>query len=293
VTSDPDQSSVFRVGPAQKPLEPWAESGDSGSMRIALAQCNSTTDPHANLEMVRDHVARAAAAGAEVVVFPEATMCSFARPRLEAAQPLDGAWATEVRTLASAAGVLVVVGMFTSTGSQRVRNTLLATGRGVEAHYDKIHLFDALGYAESDQIEAGDTAVVVELGTSRIGLATCYDIRFPSLFTHLASQGAEVILVPASWAPGPGKVAQWRTLAIARAMDSTSFVVAVDQAEPPPVGGSRQPTGVGHSMVVDPFGTVLLELDTEPELAMVDLDLADAAVARERLPVLRHARRFD
>ena len=261
-------------------------------MRIALAQLSSSTDPSDNLELVRDYVRRSAAGGAEVVVFPEATMCSFARPRIEVAEPLDGPWASQVRNIAAAARVVVVVGLFTTTGGDKVRNTLLVTGRGIRLHYDKIHLFDALGYAESRQVEAGSKPTLVPIGAEHLGLATCYDVRFPSLFTHLARRGASVILVPSSWAPGPGKLAQWRTLATARAMDSTSFVVAVDQAEPPATDGSRKPTGVGHSLVIDPYGTVLLELGAGPDLAIIDLDLSQVAVARERMPVLRHARRF-
>ncbi|MFZ0530505.1 MAG: nitrilase-related carbon-nitrogen hydrolase, partial [Propionicimonas sp.] len=168
----------------------------------------------------------------------------------------------------------------------------LVTGEA-ETHYDKIHLFDALGYAESRQILPGDSPVHFPLSGHRIGLATCYDLRFPSLFTHLARSGAELILVPASWAPGDQKLHQWRTLVTARAMDSTTFVVAVDQAAPPAVSEGPGPTGIGHSMVVDPTGTVLLELGEDPELALVELDLGTVADARRRLPVLDHARAFD
>lgn len=259
-------------------------------MRIALAQLVSSTDPAANLELVRDWVARAAAERAEVVVFPEATMHSFERSPLAAAEPLDGPWAASVREIATRAGITVIVGMFTAAADARIRNTLLVTG-AVEAHYDKLHLFDALGYAESRTVEPGEAPVVTPIGATKVGLATCYDVRFPALFTALAGLGAEVIVVPASWAPGPHKVHQWRTLATARAMDSTSYVVACGQAVPPDADGSK-PTGVGHSLVVDPYGTVLLELGTEPELAVVDLDLSVVAEARERMPVLRNARRF-
>lgn len=259
-------------------------------MRIALAQVSSRTDPSANLELVRRYTARAAEQGAELVVFPEATMHSFARSPVAAAESLDGPWATAVRSIAAEHGVTVVVGMFTTTASQRVRNTLLVAG-STDARYDKIHLFDALGYRESRTIEPGDSPVVVEVGGSRLGLATCYDIRFPALFTQLARLGAEAIVVPASWAPGTGKVHQWRTLATARAMDSTCFVIACGQARPDGPEDSG-PTGVGHSLVVDPFGTVLLELGDEPELATVDLDLSIVPAARESVPVLRNARTF-
>lgn len=261
-------------------------------MRIALVQVAATTDPAANLEIVRTRAAQAASLGAELVVFPEATMCSFARPRTDAAEPFDGPWASGVREIAAELGVTIVVGMFTTTDGPRVRNTLLVTG-GVEACYDKVHLFDALGYAESRQIEAGTRAVTIELGGHPIGLATCYDVRFPALFTHLAGLGAELILLPASWAPGEAKLHQWRTLVTARAMDSTCFVVAVDQSVPPVATDGRTPTGIGHSLVVDPTGAVLLELGDADEVALVDLDLASVAGVRERLPVLQHAVRFD
>ncbi|HRA75077.1 MAG TPA: carbon-nitrogen hydrolase family protein [Propionicimonas sp.] len=258
-------------------------------MRITLGQVATSTDVAANLNLVAGAVAAAAADAADLLVLPEATMCSFARPRIEAAQPFDGPWATAVRRLATEAGLIVVVGMFTPGSSGRVRNTLLVTGPDVEARYDKVHLFDALGYAESRQIEPGDCAVTFGFGDHRIGLATCYDVRFPGLFTRLASRGAELILLPSSWAPGPDKLHQWRTLVTARAMDSTSFVVAVDQARPAPVEGP-QPTGIGHSLVVDPNGRVLLELDEEPATVTVEVDLDEVAQARERLPLLRHAR---
>ena len=263
-------------------------------MRIALAQLTSTVDPAVNLDLVREYTARAADAGAEVVVFPEAMQCSFARPRIEAAEPWDGPWATGVREVAAASGIVVIAGMFVSTGTDRVHNTLLVTGPGVAARYDKLHLFDALGYAESRQIVPGEEPVVVQIGDAKVGLATCYDLRFPALFSRLARMGAQVMVVPASWAPGPNKVHQWRTLALARAMDTTSFVVACGQAEPPAdAEGHGRPTGVGHSVVADPYGTFVLELGPGPELAVVDLDLSLVDEARERLPVLRNARRFE
>jgi predicted amidohydrolase len=193
--------------------------------------------------------------------------------------------------MAAGLGVTVVAGMFTTTSSALVRNTLLVTG-GAEARYDKIHLFDALGYAESKQIEPGERAVTVAVGGHNIGLATCYDVRFPELFTSLAGAGAELILLPSSWAPGPGKLHQWRTLVTARAMDSTSFVVAVDQSVAAAGGQGRTPTGIGHSLVIDPTGAVLLELGEQDELAVVDLDLNLVPGVRERLPVLEHRRPF-
>lgn len=262
-------------------------------MRVALAQFTATTEPSRNLVVVLEQLAQAAAGGAQLVVFPEAMSCSFARPRAEAAEPLVGPWASAVRAAAAQAGIIVIVGMFTPGSSGKVRNTLLVTGPGVEAHYDKLHLFDAYGYRESDQIEPGDELVLIEVDGVRVGLATCYDLRFPEQFKALAAQGAQVIVVPSSWAPGERKVEQWQTLVAARALDSTCIVVAVDQALPPAsdfAAGARKPTGVGHSIVAGPLGETLLELGPEPELAYVDLDIPSVAAAREALPVLDNAR---
>lgn len=260
-------------------------------MRIALAQVTATPDPEVNLATIRVRTAEAAAAGAELVVFPEASMAVFGSAARAAAEPVGGPWAAAVSELARTYAVTIVVGMFTTTAeSNRIQNTLLVVGEAA-ARYQKLHLFDALGYAESDQIAPGVEAVCFDLGAHRLGLATCYDVRFPGLFTHLARRGAEVILLPAAWAPGEDKLRQWRTLVSARAMDSTSFVVAVDQA--PAGSGQRLPTGIGHSLVADPSGKVLLELGKTEELALIDLDLAVVAAVRERLPVLQHERRFD
>ncbi len=259
-------------------------------MRIALVQLASGTDPSANLAAACEAITDAATRGAELVVLPEATMCSFARPRPEVAEPVDGPWSQAITELADRLGVTVVVGIFTATPSGRVRNTLLARGPMVHAHYDKLHLFDALGYRESDQIEAGDQVVTFDVDGGTIGLATCYDLRFPELFRELARAGATLILCPSSWAPGPGKLDQWRALAVARALDSTSVLVAVDQAEQPWAGHGNRPTGIGHSVVVSAEGQVLTELGNGPDLQIVDVDLDQVEAVRRRLPVLDNAR---
>ena len=176
-----------------------------------------------------------------------------------------------------------------------MRNTLLVTGRGLEASYDKIHLFDAFGFAESDTVDAGTAPVTFELDGVTFGLATCYDVRFPDLFTENADRGADVNIVCASWGSGPGKAEQWKLLARARALDSTTLVLACGQGDPASVGhpvkGSA-PTGVGHSVVVSPMGDVLEELDGAPGLLFADLDTAAVQEARTKLPVLANRHKF-
>ena len=260
-------------------------------MRVALAQVLTTDDPRANLAVVADAVARGASAGAGLVVLPEATMCCFGVPLRPVAEPLDGPWATRVREIARAAGVVVVVGMFRPEGD-RVRNTLLATGPGLDASYDKIHLFDAFGFKESATVAPGADLVTVEVDGVRVGLTTCYDIRFPTLFQRLADDGAEVIVVAASWGAGPGKRQQWELLARARALDSTSYVLACGQADPVSVGRpvGTAPTGIGHSLAVSPLGAVIASLDAAPGLLVVDVDPAEVTAARLALPVLANRR---
>lgn len=265
-------------------------------LKIALAQINSTADLEANFEVVREQATRARDAGAAVVVFPEATMCAFGNPLAEVAQPLDGDWAQRIRSLSAELGIVTVHGMFTPGEDGRVRNTLLATGPGVEASYDKIHLYDAYGFAESDTVTAGDSIATFEVDGVRFGLSTCYDVRFPDLFRANAAAGAVVNIVCASWGDGPGKAQQWDILVRARAVDTTTFVIACDQADPAasgrPATGST-PLGVGHSSVISPLGSTLASGPTGPRLTVVDVEAGDVEEARSKLPVLANARQID
>ncbi|MFS4490949.1 nitrilase-related carbon-nitrogen hydrolase [Dietzia kunjamensis] len=273
-------------------------------MRIAAAQILTGRDPQDNLRLVRESVAEAAAQGARIVVFPEATMRAFGAGRLdEIAEPLDGPWATSVAESAREHGVLVVVGMFTPGQGGRVRNTLLVTGpagdagggpdRDLHLGYDKIHLFDAFGFAESDTVEPGDATHVVTVDGVGVGLSVCYDIRFPGQYTALATAGARITLCSASWGAGEGKVDQWRLLARARALDSTAFLFAVGQADPEVEGVEVKPgapTGVGHSLLVGPDGTVRAEAGAGSELLVVDVDDDEVTGIRKVIPVLANGR---
>lgn len=260
-------------------------------MRIALAQINSGTDPVANLDLVAEYTRRAAHAGARLVVFPEATMCRFGVPLAPVAEPLDGPWAARVREIAADAHTVVVAGMFTPSADGRVFNTLVATGPGVDAHYDKIHLYDAFGFTESRTVAPGREPVVITVDGVDIGLTTCYDIRFPALYVELALRGAQLIVVSASWGSGPGKLDQWTLLARARALDAVSFVAAAGQAYP---GDelARLPTGAGGSLIASPLGEVVDQAGAEPRLVVADIDLDQVTAARDTLAVLRNRSGF-
>lgn len=262
-------------------------------MRIALAQILSGTDPAANLRLVADYAQRGVDAGATLVVFPEATMCRFGVPLGPVAEPVDGRWADAVRAVAARCRITVIVGMFTPAGDGRVSNTLLAVGPQLDAHYHKIHLYDAFGFTESRTVAPGNQPVVIDVDGVGVGLSTCYDIRFPALYAELADRGAELIVVCASWGAGPGKLQQWQLLARARALDSTCYLAAVGQADPgagPDVSGA--PTGIGHSLVVSPLAEVVAAAGAQPQLLCADIDLDGVAAARRTLAVLSNRADF-
>jgi predicted amidohydrolase len=252
------------------------------------------------------------------VVFPEAAMFPFDAGRLDVvAQPLSGPFATAVTRAAEDNNVTVVVGMFTPADTvyrhpsgelstepiagageanrfRRVNNTLLVTGPQGTDHYDKIHTFDAFGYRESDTVRPGSRRVVYDIDGVTVGLATCYDIRFPGHFYALAEAGATVMVVPTSWTDGPGKLDQWHTLTSARALDTTSYLVAAGQARPGSpdrYGINDGPTGIGHSVVVGPDGARLAETGYVSQVLLVDIDPNRVDKVRRGLPVLAgHAR---
>lgn len=273
-------------------------------MRVALAQICSGREIADNLALMREQVIAAAAKGARLVLFPEATMRAFGHNLTSIAEPVSGEFATAVSELAGEFGVTVAAGMFTPAreAADRVRNTLVvATPSGpagsgepvLVRSYDKIHLFDAFGFAESHTVEGGAAETRVEVDGVTMGLSICYDIRFPQLFINHARAGATVMLVPASWGSGPGKIEQWELLARARALDSTSWILACGQANPEASGVKARPgapTGVGHSMVVSPTGAIVAAAGAEPELLIADLVPGAADQARRTIPVLDNAR---
>ncbi|WKG05004.1 carbon-nitrogen hydrolase family protein [Mycolicibacterium sp. HK-90] len=266
----------------------------AATLRIAACQITSVADPAGNLALMESWVRRAADGGARVVVFPEATMAHFGSPLAAVAQPIDGPWATAVSELADAHSVLIAAGMFTPDGD-RVRNTVLLSGLGHHTGYHKIHLYDAFGYRESDTVAPGTQPVTVTVDDVVLGVATCYDVRFPALFQQLATSGATAILLPASWGAGPGKAEQWNTLVRARALDSGSWIVGCDQADPKTSDvqvDPGAPTGVGCSLIADPLGGVTAQLAAAPGLIFADVAAAATMQARSATGVLTNRAMF-
>ena len=265
----------------------------------AAIQMVTGDDVAANLAQARLLLGRAWAAGARVAVLPEnfAFMGADERAKLGHAEPADGSGPLTafLREEAARLGLWIVGGTLPygdPAETERVRATcLLVDGAGeVAARYDKIHLFDVdLGpdnrYRESNTLAPGDTPVTADTPLGRVGLAVCYDLRFPELFRALTDAGAEWLAVPAAFTARTG-VAHWELLVRARAVEEQAAVVAADQ-------GGRHPGGrhtYGNSLVVDAWGTVRDRWERGPGLAVGPVDAAATASVRRRLPALSHRR---
>ncbi|MEU7852603.1 carbon-nitrogen hydrolase family protein [Nonomuraea sp. NPDC049141] len=253
--------------------------------RIALCQIPVSPDPSANLKRVREALAKAD--GAELAIFPEATLTRYGSRITELAEPLDGPFVSGVAEAAREHGVAVIAGVF-EPGPDRVHNTAVAIDAqgAIQAAYRKIHLFDSFGAKESELVARGAEPVVVELAGLRVGLITCYDVRFPELARALVDQGAELFAVIAAWGSGPLKEDHWITLVRARALENTMWTAAVGQAPNP--AESSDGFGVGRSMLVDPLGVVRADLGTGPGIQVVEVDPEVTASARTALPCLEH-----
>ncbi|MFD8249450.1 carbon-nitrogen hydrolase family protein [Nocardia sp. NPDC059691] len=258
---------------------------------VAVVQFAPSTAPAENLAAVREHVRTARERGARVVVAPEYSM--FAVTRLDervvaVAEPLTGPFVTGLGAIAREFGVFLVAGTVeqVAPGGDRIRNTLVVLGPdgSLVTRYRKVHLYDAFGHLESDVVEPGaiEAPATFTVGDITFGMQTCFDLRFPEGVRRVAAAGAQVLLLPAQWIPGPGKVDQWSTLVRARAIENTVYVAAADQAAP---------RGAGASMIVDPAGAVLAELGDEPGVLTAGIDLAYLSKVRTANPSLA-LRRF-
>lgn len=262
---------------------PRSEAARTG---IAVVQFAPYTDRSANLAALADQVRAAAARGARVVVAPEYSMFAVARLDrrvLAAAEPLTGPFVAGLAELAAQTGVYLVAGVVETTEPDdgRIHNTLvaLAPDGTLVASYRKVHLYDAFGQRESEIVRPGPLAEPATFTADGVvfGLQTCFDLRFPEGFRRLAAAGAQVLLLPAQWIPGPGKVDQWTTLLRARAIENTVYVAAADQCAP---------RGAGTSMIIDPTGAVLGELADEPGVAHAEIDTDRLARVRAVNPSL-------
>jgi predicted amidohydrolase len=255
------------------------------AMRVALVQLAAGIDPAANLEAVHRLTQDIEA---DLIVLPEAVMCDFGPPDMRlgpVAQPLDGPFVAALAAIARDHGAGVVAGMFErSDDPERPYNTLvaLAPDGSLAGIYRKTHLYDSFGYRESDRLTAGlAEPVVVSLADRRLGLMTCYDLRFPEQARALVDAGSDVLVVPAAWVRGPLKESHWVTLLRARAIENTVDVVAAAQC------GRLY---CGNSMAVDPMGVVVAALGEAEGVVRAVLDERRLRSVREQNPALSHRR---
>ena len=281
--------------------------------RLALAQCTYPED-NDTVAMARTWFAAASEQNADLLVFPEAFMGPYdeqSKRYINDPEPLEGPFAMAIDSLAAEYGIWTVytVTEASAAGNSPFNTAIVTDSEGCkQGVYRKIHLFDAQGYRESDRLAAGDSLFMpLETPFCTLGLAICYDLRFPEVARDAALNGCQVMLFPSAWVSGHGKVRQWETLLASRAIENGMFTVGVSRAD---MGY------IGDSCVFAPDGTLIAHGASTPwadmpkdainvgAAALTDSDAADEAVAliyadidlslidsvRKSTPALEHRR---
>ena len=267
----------------------------SENLRVGVAQFPASNEIQENKQFITELVQKASDQGVELLVLPEASMCSFASdlPVLrEMAQQHSPGFIQFITELAQQYTLNIIVGVLSlgeDSSEQRVSNQLLfinSDGK-VQHAYSKIHVYDAFKFKESDKVKPaelyddGREFVLIKLKGFTIGLINCYDLRFPELARELVTRGADILSVSANWIPGPYKEMHWDVLLRARAIENTSYVLA---------SGQTAPKGVGQSMILDPMGITLAGCGEQAGVCVYDLSHERIAQVRELLPCLANRR---
>lgn len=255
-------------------------------MRVAVCQFAPTGDVSANLKAISRLAEGAAVDGARLLAFPEAAMLQTMSSREElraVAEPMDGPFVKDLTSIAAERDVVMTVGMYEDAGGDKPYNTVVVVGPdGLLTRHRKFMVYDAFGYRESDNVAvAAPQADVFEVDGVKVGLITCYEVRFPEVARSLVDRGADLLVVCSAWPIAPGKEDHFITMVRARALENTVYVAA---------SGDCSEWMVGRSHVVDPLGYQTAGLATEPAYACADIDLARLARARRTLPVLEQRR---
>jgi predicted amidohydrolase len=272
----------------------------SATFKAGMIQLRAGLTPAANTDAAVRLIGEAKSAGCNYVLTPEMTNIMAARR-----DQLFGAVVEEeadtslamLRELARKLGIFVHIGSLAiKLSKERAANrSFLIDPKGeIVARYDKIHMFDVdLGngesYRESGTYRPGEGAVLADLPWGRMGLTVCYDLRFPALYRALAEAGATMLTIPSAFTRKTGEAGHWHVLVRARAIENGCFVFAAAQ-------GGKHENGretYGHSLIIDPWGRILAEGDSEPGVVMAEIDPAEVARARGRIPSLEHGRRFE
>lgn len=268
-------------------------------MRAALVQLNTGDEIGPATEVAVDFIKRAAADGAEFVTTPETThLMQLGRKAVlsKACYQDEDPGLSALRDLAAKLGIWLHVGsLIIRVAEEKLANRafMISPSGEIVATYDKLHLFDVdlpngEIYRESALYQAGEKAVVVKTPIGNFGLSICYDLRFPYLYRDMVQKGADILLIPAAFTVKTGE-AHWHTLLKARAIETGSFVLAAAQTGLHTTGRSTY----GHSLAIDPWGTVLADAETIVGVTLVDLELAKTREVRQIVPALRHSREIE
>lgn len=264
-------------------------------MKIACVQMTSACDPADNLPVIAARVKAAAEKGARLVALPET--CSFMEKNRKAMQARlvrqeDSGELAALQAMAQAHHIYLLAGSLILADEQSDkavnRSLLIAPSGAVQAHYDKIHMFDVAlengeRHHESAAYQAGDRLVVTDVDKVKMGLSICYDLRFPALYRRLAEAKAQVIFVPSAFTQQTGQ-AHWHVLLRARAIETGCFIVAPAQIGTHENGRETY----GHSLIIDPWGRILAEAADDDEVIVAALDMALVEKARRQIPALAH-----
>ena len=271
----------------------------AGTFKAAMIQMRSGLTPAANSDEAVRMIGEAKSAGADYVLTPEMTNILAAKREqlfsVVVEEEADPSLAT-LREVARKLGIYVHIGSLAiriSPDRAANRSFLVGPKGDILARYDKIHMFDVdlaggESYRESRNYRPGELAVLADLPWGRLGLTVCYDLRFPALYRALAEAGATMLAIPSAFTKQTGE-AHWHVLMRARAIENGSFVFAAAQ-------GGKHENGrdtYGHSLIVDPWGRIIAEGGTEPGVIMAEINPAEVASARARIPSLQHGRRFE
>ncbi len=273
-------------------------------MRVALIQLNSSDTPRANLPVTVDYITDAAGQGARFILTPEVTNCvSDSRSHQKTVLSTEQNDQT-LKALVALAGDLKVwisigsLALKTDDPDERFANRsfLISPDSEIVARYDKIHMFDvdldkSETYRESAGYRPGSKAVVAQTDFAKVGMTICYDVRFPHLHRRLAQNGASILLGPAAFSPVSGK-AHWGVLLRARAIETGCFVIAAAQCGRHSATKGRARETFGHSLVVSPWGEVLLDGGVDEGVKIADIDLNEVSRARKRIPSLFNEQKF-
>ncbi|MEP5631335.1 MAG: carbon-nitrogen hydrolase family protein [Tateyamaria sp.] len=274
-------------------------------MKTALLQLNVSDDPAKNLPRTIAMVRQAVDQGAEFVLTPEITNCvstSRAHQTQVLAHEGDDETLSGLRAIADELGIHLLIGSLAlktddPQGRFANRSFLIGPDGGILARYDKIHMFDVAisdteTYAESSGYRPGTRAVLASTDIAPIGMAICYDMRFPKLSDALVDAGAHILTYPSAFSPVTG-AAHWQSLLRARAIEAGAWVLAPAQTGTHPGRSDKARRTYGHSLAIDPWGKVVLDAGVSPGVYIFELELNKVAEARRRIPSRENARRFD